>query len=279
MVGIQNPGVSIQNGAACCMGMICDKRRRRQEVGAKGWRDLADKLSVLIMGAGRMGEILAASIGKSHEVAIYDQDQDKGRRVAKRLHCRYGSPEGFIPGAGVLILALPPAVTATALWSVRELLAADTVVINIATTIAKSDLRPALAGKGHLVGAKIVGHFLEMDQRPAIVIDADTEKGRQTASLLFSNLGLTLTGDEGQVQLINTVAAREAFRAAFRIREALEKAGVSPDLIASALRVVAPGSIKAYAEGDLGPFARKLLAEIDPQDIDPGEIFISRNRD
>lgn len=223
---------------------------------------MAGKLSVFIMGSGRMGEILAGSISRSQTVIIYDQDEQKGRLVAERAGCRYGRPADELPGADVAILALPPAVTVAALESVRQFLSPGAVVINIATTVLKDSLRPVLNGAGHLVGAKIVGHFREMSENPAILVDADTEKGMQVAVLLFSGLGRVVPGDERLVQLINTVATREAFRAAARIEDLLREVGVDPLLISSALRVVAAGSIKSYAEGDIGPFARQLLQEI-----------------
>lgn len=223
---------------------------------------MAEGLTVFIMGSGRMGEILAGSVSKDHAVIVYDRDEQKGKAVAERVGCRYGRPAGELPGADAAILALPPAVTVAALESVRQFLSPGTVVINIATTVLKEVLRPVLSGACHLVGAKIVGHYREMGEKPVILVDADTEKGMQAAALLFSGLGRVVPGDERLVQLINTVATREAFRAAARIEDLLREAGVDPRLISSALRVVAAGSIKSYAEGDIGPFARQLLQEI-----------------
>ncbi|MCL5935519.1 MAG: NAD(P)-binding domain-containing protein [Firmicutes bacterium] len=223
---------------------------------------MSDRLRVFIAGLGRMGEILAGSMSKKHEVAVYDRDEGKGRLVAERTDSRFCSPPDFLPLADAVVLALPPSVTAPALESMRPLLRPDVVVVNIATTVCRDDLRPVLNGVGHLVGAKIVGHYREMRERPAILVDAETEKGRQAALLLFSDLGTVLPGDERVVQLINTAATREAFRAAVRIEELLREAGVDDTLINSAIRVVAAGSIKAYADGDIGPFARDLLKEI-----------------
>lgn len=229
---------------------------------------MAERLSVFIMGLGRMGDILAGSMARNHLVAVYDADQDRGRQAARRIGVRFCLPGDFLPEADVLVLALPPVVTVSALGSVSRLLQPGTVVINIATTVSKEDLRPVLAGEGHLAGVKIVGHYREMKERPAIIADADTEKALQAAVLLFSDLGSVVPGDEGLVRLINTVATREAFRAAVRIEDALRRDGVTPDLIGSALRVVAAGSVKSYAEGDIGPFARDLIREIKS---DPGE--------
>jgi len=209
-----------------------------------------------------MGEILAASMVKRHRVILYDHDGEKGSQAAERAGCGFSPPQEALKGAGAVILALPPAVTVSALEAISSYIHPETVVINIATTVFKDDLRPALEGRGHLVGAKIVGHYREMGGRPAILVDAETEKGGEVAGELFSGLGQVERGDERLVGIINTVATREAFRAAATIEKILRKEGVGPALIKSALGVVAAGSIKSYAEGDIGPFAQKLLEEI-----------------
>ena len=223
---------------------------------------MTEKLSIMIFGAGRMGEILAGSMCTNHRLVVYDQNENKGREVADAFGCHYGIPEEELSKVDIIILALPPAVTVSTLSSLRQWLRPGTVVINIATTIAKNQLRPVMPEHIHLVGAKIVGHYREMREMPAIIVDADTDKGKEVASLLFSELGKVTFGDEKLVNLINTIATREAFRCSVRIEEQLLDAGVNPDLILSALKVVAAGSIKSYAEGDIGPFAQELLREI-----------------
>lgn len=223
---------------------------------------MVEPLSVFVMGAGRMGEIIARSLAWNHIVTIYDRDEEKAQQVAARAGCRFSRPGASVPAAQVVILALPPDVTVSALASVQRLLQPDTVVINIATSVRKDELRKALGGAFHLAGAKIIGQYREMHEKPVIVVDADTEKSKQVAGLLFSGLGKVEQGDERLVQFINTVATREAFRAASIIEEQLRGQGIPQEMINSALRVVAAGSIKSYAAGDIGPFGRELLKEI-----------------
>ncbi|MFZ5645293.1 MAG: NAD(P)-binding domain-containing protein [Bacillota bacterium] len=223
---------------------------------------MSDLLSVFIMGAGRMGEILAGSMADNHRVNLYDRDERKGREAAKRTGAGYSHPAGAIPGADAVIFALPPALTVEAVESVRKLINPKTVIINIATTVLKDQLRPVLGENEHLAGVKIVGHYREMNERPVIIVDADTEKAGQVAFKLFTEIGHVEAGDEKIVGLINTIATREAFRAAITIERLLREEGASPEGIKSALRVVASGSIKAYSENDIGPFAKELLIQI-----------------
>ena len=62
---------------------------------------------------------------------------------------------------------------------------------------------------------------------------------------------------------INSVATGEALRAAVEIERVLKAAGiVDSELIRGALSQVAPGVLWAYAEDDLGPFARNIVNAI-----------------
>jgi pyrroline-5-carboxylate reductase len=221
-----------------------------------------EPLRVLIIGAGRMGSLLARGMVSRHEVGIYQRSEQAGRELAAQLGCRFETPAQALPSSDALVLALPTEVTGTVLASLRDLLRPETVVINIATKVLKDSLRPLVPPGCHLVGAKIVGQFRGMDAAPAIVVDADTAWGAEVASALFACLGPVRLGDERQVQLINTLTARESFRAAIHIEDALKAAGVASELIDSALRVVAVGCFKAYADQDMGPFGREVLREV-----------------
>ncbi|MDO9065486.1 MAG: NAD(P)-binding domain-containing protein [Chloroflexota bacterium] len=223
---------------------------------------MAESLAVFVVGAGRMGEILATAMNRDHNVTVYDVDAAKGRAVAEKIGCRFGLPAVSLPATQAVCLALPPAASVAGLAAISPYLQPETVVINIATGVMKDDLRPVLGASRHLVAAKIVGQHREMAERPAILVDADTERGLQVASLLFSSLGSVQPGDERLVQMINTITARETLAAALRIEEALKAKGVAPELIDSALRVVAPGCFKAYAARDIGPWGLHVLDEV-----------------
>ena len=65
------------------------------------------------------------------------------------------------------------------------------------------------------------------------------------------------------VKTINSVATEGALKAAVAIEQALCASGIDdPAMIAGALSVVAPGVLKAYAEDDLGPFARGIVSAL-----------------
>ena len=58
-------------------------------------------------------------------------------------------------------------------------------------------------------------------------------------------------------------AAEQALKAAVAIEQALCAAGIDDrKMMDGALSVVAPGVLKAYAEDDLGPFARGIVCAL-----------------
>ncbi|MCF8011518.1 MAG: NAD(P)-binding domain-containing protein [Clostridiales bacterium] len=224
-----------------------------------------EKMKVLIMGTGRMGSIIASGINERCEIFVYDENEEKGRDTASKVGGTY-APSSKVTDCKVLILALPPKVTADALKNVDKYLNKDTVVINIATTVLKNELKPVCSYPENLVGAKMVTHYREMNESPVIIVDAESEKSLTVAKEIFSVLGQVVEGDESQVEEVNTLATREAFRAGLRIQKILSKKGFTDEVINSAIRAAAAGSIKSYAYNDIGPFALELLAELEKEE-------------
>ena len=62
---------------------------------------------------------------------------------------------------------------------------------------------------------------------------------------------------------INSVATEEALKAAVSIECLLRSSGIADaEKIRGALSQVAPGVLRAYAEDDLGPFARSIVCSL-----------------
>ena len=99
--------------------------------------------------------------------------------------------------------------------------------------------------------------------RPVLEIYRDEEAMIELAQRLFAAVGVLTVGEADQVQRINSVATAEALRAAVAVESTLQKEGITdPAVIRGALSQVAPGVLRAYAEDDLGPFAREIVAKI-----------------
>lgn len=134
------------------------------------------------------------------------------------------------------------------------------VVINIATNVAQHVLEETAAKQVKCIGVKFIGHAGEMSLglNPVIIIDDRPEELVGFAKEVFAPVGQLVVGKADIVSLINTMSAEKALEAAVNIEEGL-KGIASPEIINSAIRQVAAGILKAYADRDLGPFARQVV--------------------
>ena len=210
-----------------------------------------------------MGKILAAALASRHEVALYDADRESAASVAGSLKLRVLATMAEAV-ADAVVLAVPDKAVASC---VAELARTGRAwnVFSVATNISREMLAGMAGGGVRLLNVKIIGHAGEMSRgsRPVLVIDRGEADLVELARQVFAPVGALVVGEADQVQRINSVATAEALRAAVAVETALQKEGITdPALVRGALAQVAPGVLRAYAEDDLGPFAREIVAKI-----------------
>ena len=221
-----------------------------------------------IIGAGRMGKILAERLATQHEVFIYDADPAVAEASAQALGLR-ASTDLAGKAADTLVLAVPDAAVKPC---IEMLLVQQTtaMVFGVATNISREMLAEMAGTSLRALNVKIIGHAGEMGRggQPVIVVDAIDQELAAVAAELFAAVGSVVVANADVVQTINVIATEQALRAAVLLEQALRTAGIENwEMIHGALSVVAPGVIKAYAEDDLGPFARKIIAALREEEL------------
>lgn len=220
-------------------------------------------MNITIVGSGRMGKILAAALASRHEVALYDADRESAASVAGSLKLRVLATMAEAV-ADAVVLAVPDKAVAACVAELART-GRDWTVFSVATNISREMLAGMAGGGVRLLNVKIIGHAGEMSRgsRPVLVIDRGEADLVELARQVFAPVGALVVGAADQVQRINSVATAEALRAAVAVETALQKEGITdPALVRGALAQVAPGVLRAYAEDDLGPFAREIVAKI-----------------
>ena len=210
-----------------------------------------------------MGKILAAALASRHEVALYDADRESAASVAGSLKLRVLATMAEAV-ADAVVLAVPDKAVAACVAELART-GRDWTVFSVATNISREMLAGMAGGGVRLLNVKIIGHAGEMSRgsRPVLVIDRGEADLVELARQVFAPVGALVVGAADQVQRINSVATAEALRAAVAVETALQKEGITdPALVRGALAQVAPGVLRAYAEDDLGPFAREIVAKI-----------------
>ena len=216
-----------------------------------------------IIGAGRMGKILAERLATQHDVFLYDADPVAAEAAAQALGLRAAAS---LTGeaADALVLAVPDAAIKPC---IEMLLAQQTTaaVFSVATNISREIFAEMAGPSLRCLTVKIIGHAGEMSRggQPVIVADDCKPELAELACQLFASVGTVLVAAADLVKTINSVATEEALKAAVAIEQALRAAGIDDRaMLDGALSVVAPGVLKAYAEDDLGPFARGIVSAL-----------------
>ena len=216
-----------------------------------------------IVGAGRMGKILAQSLSKAFDVVIFDSNTAGMKKVSAELGL---SAVESLTALEVerIILAVPDgAVRGCVEELTRQGVTAS--VFNVATNTSRDELAAMAGDKLRCLNVKIIGHAGEMERgaEPAIVVDEGETETVQQALEIFQCVGCTLVGDADAVRKINICATEAALKAAVALEEALCNNGIAdPRLIKAALSQVATGVLRAYAEDDLGPFAWGIVCAL-----------------
>ncbi|KJS87334.1 MAG: hypothetical protein JM58_04620 [Peptococcaceae bacterium BICA1-8] len=213
---------------------------------------------LLIIGSGRMGSFLARKLSGIYQVYVYDRDREAAESLSQSSNALVVN-KTELNKADLVILALASEVIPRALEEVEGYLAPNAVLVNIATTFAHI----ALNTNKNKVSAKIIGHAKEMDlgEKPVIIIEGDDDASREVVKEVFQNIGNVFEGSTDLVSKINTISSRFGIIAALEIKKALGEMDLDEEIITAAIRIVAAGTMKAFAVGDVGPFAQAIINE------------------
>jgi pyrroline-5-carboxylate reductase len=217
-----------------------------------------------LIGVGRMGRELARRLKDHLELTVYDRDPVLLETVANELGLTTAASMEDLVGLGTVILAVPDPEVINCIKDFNQQKLPLTV-INIATNVAQHVLEAMAARHVRCIGVKFVGQAGEMalGVDPVIIVNDRPPELTAMVADIFAAAGQVLVGKADVVGFINTIAAERALEAAVYIEDGLQQQGVTdPAIIKSAIRQVAAGIMKAYADENLGPFARQIVRAV-----------------
>ena len=217
-----------------------------------------------IVGIGRMGKVLTSLLAKQVDLYIFDRNLDQMNGVAAEFNVSTVDTLEEMADLDMVILAVPDPEVVSCI-KVFNTIKKPLRVINIATNVGQDMLNHIAAVHVKCICAKFVGHADEiaLGHSPVIIVNQfPPELVTQTVEI-FQFVGQVIVGKADLVQAINTVAAQKAIEAAVNIEDILKQQNITdPAIIKSAIRQVASGIMKAYANGNLGPFAREIVHSV-----------------
>lgn len=218
-------------------------------------------MDVGLVGIGRMGEVLARKLAGIVNLYLLDRDLCRTQQLAAELNVSAANNLAEIAQLGRVILAVPDREVISCLKDFNEM-KQPLVVINVATNVAQRVLNEIAAAHIKCIGVKLIAHAGEMalGLEPVIIVNERPPELVDEAVALFQPVGKVVVGRADVVSSVNMAAAEAALAAAVQIEENLHLQGITdPLIIKSAIRQVAAGILKAYANNDLGPFARDVV--------------------
>lgn len=218
-------------------------------------------MDVGLIGIGRMGEVLARRLAGHVQLWLLDRDRSRAQQLANELNVSVAGSLAEVAKLGIVILSVPDREVISCIKDFNQM-QQPLVVINVATNVAQRVLNETAAAHIKCIGVKLVGHANEiaLGMEPVIIVNERPPELVETAVELFRLVGHVTVGRADLVSSINITAAEAALSAAVQIEENLHLQGITDELIIkSAIRQVAAGILKAYANNDLGPFARDVV--------------------
>lgn len=221
-------------------------------------------MRVGLIGIGRMGRVLAARLAVVHELYLHDRNPELAQAVAERTGAQVVDSLAEVAAQDIVILAVPDREVLSCIKAFNQL-QQPVNVVNIATNVAQHTLEELAGSRVTCIGAKFVGQAGEMmlGLEPVIIVNDRPAVLTMVVQDLLRNVGQVVVGRADVVTEINTAAAKAALEAAVRLEAELRRQGINnPAVIKSAIRQVAAGILKAYADDDLGPFARDIVQAV-----------------
>lgn len=221
-------------------------------------------MKIGLVGIGRMGRVLAKLLAGHVELCLFDRNEEQMNVIAAELAISTVDSLEDIVTMETVILAVPDHEVVSCIKIFNQIQKPMTV-INIATNVAQHMLEQIAAPHIRCICVKFIGHADEiaLGQRPVIIVNQFPADIVSQMVEIFQRVGQVIVGRADIVQTINTIAAQKALEAAVGIEEALKGQNITEQaIIKSAIKQVAAGILKAYADGNMGPFAREIVQSV-----------------
>jgi len=222
-------------------------------------------ICMAVVGAGRMGSVVAGQLPKRTKKIIIDIDPEKASRLAETVE---GVPSDSLESANKADLAavvLPTPVVNETVEKLLNVVQKGTIILNMATT---AHIDPAfLRNKKEIwiVDVKIIGHAMSISRgEPGIVVvECDDASRFDLIREQLPGFHKVVRGDAGLVENINKIGSTEGIKAAVKVRKKLSELDVPEEWMHVAIRTVCAGTMKSFTENDLGHFALELVKKIE----------------
>ncbi len=222
-------------------------------------------ICVAVVGAGRMGTVVARQLPEQTRKIIIDIDAEKAGRLAERVAGISSTDLAGAESADLVAVVLPTPVVNETVEKLLPIVKKGATILNMATT---AHIEPETAKKNDavsIVDAKIIGHAgaISRGEPGIVVIDCSNADRFTMIKGQLPGFDKVVRGEANLVEKINKVGSTEGIRAAVTVRKKLAALNVPDRWINVAIRTVCAGTMRSYTENDLGHFALALVEKLE----------------
>lgn len=222
-------------------------------------------MTVAVVGAGRMGSVVAEQLPENVGKLLIDRDREAAERAAARVGGTASADYAALSDAAVVFLVLPAPVIPAAAEAAAGYVKPGAVILNMSTKGAfPEDIRERYPSVS-FIDAKIIGHAASMREGAPclVVVGTEDEALFETVRGMLPGYAHVVMGDASLVPVLSTIATTEGIRAAVRVKQEALKHGIPEEWLKPLVYTVAAGSMRAYINGDMGEFARKIAEQFE----------------
>ena len=224
-------------------------------------------ITVAVVGAGRMGSVIARRLPPDTNKIIIDTVPAKASELAEAVGGSWSVSPEQAGDADLIALVVPASAVRETLEKLQVLVKKGAVILNMATTFSIDPTTAAKRSGITVVDAKIIGHAASMSRGEPGIVVVKTENA-EVLSLIRSQMrgfADVVQGDADLVQTVNTIGSTEGIKAAVAVRKQLKAMGIADAWIDVVIRSVCAGTMKAFTENDLGGFALELAKRLESE--------------
>lgn len=224
-------------------------------------------ITVAVIGAGRMGSVIARRLPPDTKKIIIDTVPAKASELAEAVGGSWSVSPEQAGDADLIALVVPASAVSEILDKLRVLVKKGVVILNMATTFSIDPATAANRPEVFMVDAKIIGHAASMSRGEPGIVVVKTDNAEVLSLIKQQMMGFAdvVQGDADRVQAVNTIGSSEGIKAAVTVRKQLRTMDIPDAWIDVVIRSVCAGTMKAFTENDLGGFALELAKRLEKE--------------
>lgn len=223
-------------------------------------------MNVGILGCGKMGSVVAKKLPDYVNKIIVDRNEEKLQVLSEKINCKYSTSIDVLSDADIVAIVLPESEVDKNIENVCKIVKDGTIVLNMSTNGSVDDNIKEKYKNINIIETKIIGQssMIEKFSAPSAIIIGSKDKNIiEKIKYIFKEFSYVECGDVDKVPLAVQTATRQAITTCMDLKEKLEDLDVDKSWQEALFKCVLNGTIGSFMDDTLGPFARKIVKEIE----------------